>query len=514
MTLADGTQVEARLVGDEFCHYYLTRQQQVMRLNSQQRLEASAVPQRALRRTAEAVRPRIVSTEQFRGQRRQLVILAEFADRKMIDHSTTAFWNNLFNQPGFTGHGDYHDPQSPYANVDVAYGSIHDYFFAQSNGFFDVQFDVYRAQLSHNYAYYGANTSSGDDVRPGQLVSEAVSSIASNIADWSVYDWNGDGEVNQVMVIFAGRGENDTHQTPDPNAVWPHQWRLTSAGVPALCFGDQSVNTYCLTSELDGTYEYGSFGTICHEYSHCFGLPDFYNTTMGYSVLGEWDVLDKGSYAGNGFRPVGYSSFERQSMGWFLPGILVGYNILTGIPAMSESPTAFMVFNDGDSNEYYLIENRQPTGWDRYLPGSGVLITHVNYDPSAWEANKVNTSSRKNLHVVAANNSTFLLSGWAYPYGKNDSLTNESVPAATLFWANLDGSHLLNHPITNIKVEHGLASFTFDRDASTGIPAVVWRGGEPPEGPIYDLRGRRQTAEWSALPRGIYLTGGLKIYKP
>lgn len=514
MKCADGTMVEVRLVGDEHHHYYMTREQRAMRLDGNNLLveanEAHAVPRRrAPMRAVGRVNP-----ETFRGTRRQLVILVEYADRKMLDHSTTDFWNRLFNEQGFTAHGDYHDPNSPYANIDVAYGSVHDYFYDQSYGVFDVRFDVHRTTVAHNYAYYGANTSGGDDMRPGELVSEAVKNIASEVADWSVYDWNGDHEVEQVVVIFAGRGENDTYKTSDDNAIWSHQWTLSSAGASALQYDGYTINTYCCTSELDGTYEYGSFGTLCHEYSHCFGLPDLYNTSTGNTVLSEWDLLDSGNYAGNGFRPVGYSAYEREVMGWIASEPLYNYDIKTAIPALCDASVAFRVSSEATPNEYYMIENRQFKGWDRYLPGNGVLITHVNYDGTAWLFNTVNTSSRRNVQIIAANNSSHNLSGWAYPYADNDSLTDHSIPAATLYNANGDGSLLLHQPISNIKVDNGLASFTFGINPSTGIDAVDWRDADKRTMPIYDLQGRYLGTDWSLLSRGIYIINGKKVSKP
>ena len=111
------------------------------------------------------------------------------------------------------------------------------------------------------------------------------------------------------------------------------------------------------------------------------------------------------------------------------------------------------------------MENRQAKGWDASLPGSGILIFHIDYDPVAWTDtdSAPNSYTTKRYELFHANEKylEFGNSGWAYPYLDNDKLTNTSTPAATLYHHNSDGTNRMSKPITNMKVTDGLASFGF-----------------------------------------------------
>ena len=144
------------------------------------------------------------------------------------------------------------------------------------------------------------------------------------------------------------------------------------------------------------------------------------------------------------------------------------------MPALADKGRAYLIRNDGYENEYYIVENRQPTGWDASLPGSGILVFHVDYDPFIWTSTTTypNSSTRKRYEVFHANNTSSTMSGWAYPYQENNSLTNTSSPASNLNNANIDGSKWMSKPLTNMAVTGGLASFDFDI-TPTGISEVT-----------------------------------------
>jgi hypothetical protein len=204
--------------------------------------------------------------------------------------------------------------------------------------------------------------------------------------------------------------------------------------------------------------------------------------------------MDSGNYNGDGYVPCGYSAHERWLMGWLTPVELSQGTTVDGIPALSDKPEAYLIRNDGYENEYYIVENRQQSGWDANLPGSGVVIFHIDYDPDLWVSTKVmaNTYSSKHYTIIPANNKSYYTNaaGWAYPYGENDELTNTSAPASTLLHKKSDGSLLMNKPVTNITVTERLASFDF-MGGATGIfekkvlgqPKILYDLG-----PIYIIR--------------------------
>ena len=457
-----------------------------------------------LTRGASGAQPRHVGGDFYHGNRHQLTVLVAFNDRKFMgdENATIQQWDKILNTENLT--------EEPFK------GSVHDYFFAQSYGDFNITFDLQYVVVSSNVAKYAS--SDADDENSQYLVEDIMEVLKTRDIDWSKYDWNGDGFVNQLLIVYAGKGMNDGGGS---NSIWPHQWwmseHLKDNQQDVYCdpipvtYDDKHylVDCYCALAELTKKEDYGSFGTICHEYSHCFGLPDFYyGSTM---VVAGWDLMDYGNYNGGGYCPSGYSAHERWLMGWLTPKELTENTTVTDMPQLAEKPFAYLVRNDGWENEYYFIENRQQTGWDANIPGQGVVVFHIDFDPSVWPSTKVspNSSSYKRYTIFPANNRTSTLqsANWAYPYPSNNLLTNNSNPAATLNHENTDGSKLMNKPITNISVTNGLASFdfagnnpsairTFAADHSFNTPCV------------YDLQGRRVDGQPN---KGIYIVDGRKV---
>ena len=206
--------------------------------------------------------------------------------------------------------------------------------------------------------------------------------------------------------------------------------------------------------------------------------------------MNDWDLMDYGNYNGDGYLPPGYSAHERWLMGWLIPIVLDETTTITDMPALAEEGRAYLIRNDGCENEYYIVENRQPMGWDAGLPSSGILVFHIEFEPSIWTSTKVapNSSSRKRYELFHANNKTsaYQRADWPYPYQENNALTNTSSPAATLNNENSDGTKLMSKPITNMAVNNGLASFDFtvtttglcSQPSSLGLrPTVLYRFG-------------------------------------
>lgn len=386
------------------------------------------------------------------GKRKGLVILVNFKDKKMQSKHTQAEWNDYFNKVGYNKYGNN--------------GSVHDYFYAQSYGKLDLEFDVIGpVTVSKNMASYGANDAQGNDIDPAGMIKEACElAYAKEKMDMSQYDWDGDGAVDQVYVIYAGYGEA---AGGDANTIWPHEWDIQGGGY-SLVLGGQRIRTYACSSELNGgsgTYISG-IGTACHEFSHCMGIPDFYDTAGGGCFgMDAWDLMDYGSYGGDGYEPTGYNTYEKWVSGWIEPTILTAPCYIKNMKPLSDAPEACVVFNEANKNEYYIFENRQLKGTDVALPNHGMLVIHVDYDQKVWFDNEVNnTSNHQRFTVVPADNklTSETVSGDTYPgTTKSTELTDTSKPAATLFNANSDGRKFLGKPVTEITEKDGLISFTF-----------------------------------------------------
>jgi hypothetical protein len=223
--------------------------------------------------------------------------------------------------------------------------------------------------------------------------------------------------------------------------------------------------------------------------------------------------MDSGNYNGGGYCPPGYSAHERWMMGWITPSELKEEATITDMPALSDKPLAYLIRNDGFENEYYIVENRQQKGWDAHLPGNGIIVFHIDYDPALWVSiyEYVNTSSNQHYLIFPANNvSSTSLSfpkNWAYPYLDNNSLTDTSEPAAQLWRARNDSIFLMSKPLTNMVVDSvGLASFDFMKEPlaiqtvkSTSVANEQW----------FDLQGRQLPGR--PQRKGFYVVEGHKV---
>ena len=488
LSLVDGTEVKAQLVGDEFLHYYVSEdgtkyvQDESTGLYRKMTDEVTAQRRAAVRRAqAQGRQKRMLRKAQasnvFQGTKKGLIILAEFTDSKFKSGHDLALYRRIANDENYSGNN--------------FRGSIKDYFKAQSHGQFELDFDVAGiCQLQHPYAYYGKN-SNDNDVRAGQMVAEACLWAHEHGTDFSKYDWDGDGEVDQVFVLYAGHGEASYDK--DPDTIWPHMHYLSASDYgKALSLDGVTVDTYACSSELNGDGNLDGIGTFCHEFSHCMGFPDLYDTSYaGWFGMGDFDLMCSGSYNGDSKCPAGYSAYEKAECGWLTLKDMTDVEketSIAGVQPMSADGDAYVIKNKGHEDEYYILENRQKTGWDSYLPASGLMITHVDYDADIWGWNMPNTSGKyedangntktndhQRLTIFRAGKSTdeYGDASDLYPYGSNNSLTATSSPAATLHNTNSDGSNYMHIDINNIAVKSGKASFTLsNRNAGTDTPVI------------------------------------------
>lgn len=489
LSLVDGTEVKAQLVGDEFLHYYVSEdgtkyvQDESTGLYRKMTDEVTAQRRAAVRRAqAQGRQKRMLRKAQasnvFQGTKKGLVILAEFTNSKFKSGHDLALYRRIANEVNYSDNN--------------FRGSIKDYFKAQSHGQFELDFDVAGiCQLQHTYAYYGKN-SNDNDVRAGQMVAEACLWAHEHGTDFSKYDWDGDGEVDQVFVLYAGHGEASYDK--DPDTIWPHMHYLSASDYrKSLSLDGVTVDTYACSCELNGDGNLDGIGTFCHEFSHCMGFPDLYDTSSdgGWFGMGDFDLMCSGSYNGDSKCPAGYSAYEKAECGWLTLKDMTNIEqetSIVGVQPMSADGDAYIIKNKGHKDEYYILENRQKTGWDSYLPASGLMITHVDYDADIWDWNMPNTSGKyedangntktndhQRLTIFRAGKSTdeYGDASDLYPYGSNNSLTATSSPAATLHNTNSDGSNYMHIDINNIAVKSGKASFTLsNRNAGTDTPVI------------------------------------------
>lgn len=466
--LANGTTVSLRLVGDEFCHFYVDSLNQkyakredglyekIAPSKSQQRMLRAA----QLRDNKKAARLQRSAALAPRG----LVILVNFQDLQFQQSNSAEEMDSMLNGVNYT--------------YDRSIGSVRKYFSDQSAGQYTPNFDVVGpVTLPHDMANYGSNDDEDQDVLPGDFVLDACS-IAAEIpgVDFNNYDFDQDGWLDFVYLIYAGYSEAESGIA---DALWPASWSIPGAIYHGYCsltdytdslqftFGGKAIGRFAYSSELNYRTTYrnlrgfspsnpkrNGIGTLCHEFSHVIGLRDYYDTDYGYNNSNNltpdtYSLMDYGSYNMDGDVPPNYSNYDRYFLGWCTPTLLTDSQEVT-IPngdysgyciALNDSlPTPF------DTAAVYYLENRQQTGWDAGLSNHGMLIWKIRYDSALWYNNKVNNIyNDPHVMIIPAGGDYYDTN--AIPFPGTGNITNYS--------------DITDHYISNIVEQDGNISFTF-----------------------------------------------------
>ena len=433
----------------------------------------------------------------------QLVILVSFSDQDFKSETPRDTYNDMFNKEGYTERN--------------GAGCVADYFRCQSGGQFNLKFDVYGPyKVSSKAQPYEAPNAKTHNYGT-QPITESTKMFLAEEPDirFSIYDWDNDGYVEQVIYVFAGRCGNQNSEL-SYGYLWPN-----TDNISAITTHDgKKISNYTASAETWSNGSSCGIGTICHEFSHSLGLPDIYPTSSeaGYSVVDEWDLMDGGNFTNYGWCPPNYSALEKMLLGWLKPVELTEPTHIAAMKSVADGGEVYMITNT--STEFYLLENRQQKDWDLGLPGKGLAIFHVNYFVSKWRANKVNNNKDAYCYsLVHADNMDYdqwydfitvsgitnpyvnkyhmnnqILSTSAYPWTDanetvNAELTDTSTPAAVTFNLNTDGVKLMSKPITHITQNpDGTIAFDFMGGDNSGINQTLAQRQWKEQ--AYDLLGR------------------------
>ena len=349
------------------------------------------------------------------GTPKALVILADFVDKsfKHNDETTIEIFNQYLNAT-----------VRPSIDVDASlhknYGSVKMYFSEMSKNQFVPHFDIGAlVHLPDSMKVYGA----GNENMNG-LFKKACSLAKAQGVDFSQYDENNDGYVDLVYIIYAGYGESTGG---DEETIWPNSGYLSQI----ITYDNKRVFRYGVHSELNFSPnteaengftepQINGIGLFCHVFSHCMGLPDFYPTNKNAQNAGNpamefWDLMDGGEYTNNGYRPTAYTAWEREYMGWMSIDTLtvdsIGKQIV--LDNIDAGGKAYRILKDNESNssEYVVIQNIQPYRWNFALGrlyGQGMLVTHVDFDPTAFSLSSIigvnNDIGHSRMTIVPADN--------------------------------------------------------------------------------------------------------------
>ena len=409
-----------------------------------------------------------------------IVILAQFKDVS-FKHSRSDF-EALLTQEGYSEHG--------------AIGSAKEYFDAQFGGKAEFIFDVSDVvTLPGARKDYGANDESGQDTSPEMMIMEACRLADADI-DFSIYDDDSDGEIDNVFVFFAGE---DEAEGAAEECIWSHAWYIYNGAGYNMSLDGKRLNRYACTSELtrltvaDGkTTTMAGIGTFCHEFSHTLGLPDLYDTDYEESggeaaALWQWTALmHGGNHNGRGQVPPYFNAIEREILGLCSPEVIDSDGTYTLEP-VHIGGKAYRIDTD-HPDEYFLLECRSGERWDSKVGGSGMLIYHIDksdrnsgysdyygYDITAlrrWTvANEVNcrpdhqcadlleADGRQDSFSAEESelfrSSLSSINGIFFPYSGTDSITPDGKPGLT-YWSGEKSKAT----ITNIRWENGKVTFS------------------------------------------------------
>lgn len=379
--------------------------------------------------------------QKFRG----LLILINYNDRTF--NYGGDYFEAMMNQKDYTG----------YYRTDGSFvpctGSARDYYFDNSMGLFDPEFDVV-GPVTVNYSCTSPNGTS--------VASMFISAIdaLNPVIDFSRYDGDEDGVVDMIYFVVAGYTSNFSGN--NSGYLWPHQSTLyyyTSQRYDGVYLG-----RYSCSGEIYGWEDYGytdpdGIGTICHEFTHALGLMDLYDTNYDQNGQandpGEWDIMAGGSYMDDSHTPVGFSLWERYRLGFADPVEIDEKRAGYSLEALNTSNTGYWIATPNE-NEFFMLENRQQTGWDTYLPGHGMLITRVEYNQYAWSRNTINANaSHMYYELLRAGNLTGSNSSDPFPGTNQVTAINNLTTPSLLTWSGQANEYGLD----NIAENDGIITF-------------------------------------------------------
>ena len=353
-----------------------------------------------------------------------LVILVEFNDCKFSRNDIATIFTDMISQPDYKGFKSDSGEMIKYT------GSVRDYFFDNSSGRFDPQFDVIGPVTIDYPQTYPCAAENNHIIIPAAL------NAADPLIDYSLYDTDGDGTVEMVYLIFAGAGSNFAGN--NGKYLWPHAAQIASVKLDGVRFGRYACSTEFYGRESDRIID--GIGTICHEFSHVLGLPDLYDTdysTNGQSITPEdWSLMAGGSYLNFARTPCCMSMYERYAIGFATPETISDSDTYS-LQAISSSNTGYRI-NSAIDKEFFIIENRQNVGWDEYLPGHGMLVFRVDSTNAVpWNKNQVNANASRNYYELlratqAYNDNGTIKDGPGDPFPGNGNvceLTNTTIPS-------------------------------------------------------------------------------------
>ena len=411
-----------------------------------------------------------------------LVLLVEYNDCKFQYDNYRDIMDAMINQDNYAGN-EFTNCKDPYTNQTITCtGSMRDYFRDGSNGMFVPTFDVVGPVTVDHSQYFDEDVQSEEEATRILLgVMTAACKAADDQVDFSQYDVDHDGVLDMVYLVFAGLPSYIAGNNED--LLWPHQADMSYMRkyLDGVRLARYACSTELFGIEAEKWSVLEGIGTMCHEFSHVLGLPDFYDANYekdGQSIHpGGWSVMADGADYEYGRRPCAYSLFERYALGFATPQVISQPGTYE-LDELNQSNTGYRI-NTPQKNEFFMLENRQAVKWDALLPGKGMLVHRVDStDAWVWQWNEVNNSPKHNYYeLLRATGYRGMDTGYD-PFPGLSGVTvldNETSPANLLTW---EGKYS-PFGLQNIVEENGVVKFdVFDATllANVSLPSNVSLG--------------------------------------
>ncbi len=248
-------------------------------------------------------------------------------------------------------------------------GSVRDWYLENSYGEVEITGEVYGwYRMPRDYAYYVQGVQGfGRYPRNAQGLARDALNAADDDVDFGDFDNDNNHVVEALFIVHAGQG---AEYTGSDDMIWSHAWT-----VPENTTHDgYRFRRYAMEPED------GKIGVFGHELGHSlFGLPDLYDTSYESAGVGRWSMMSGGSHGNNGETPVHFDAWCKIRIGFIDPFPIVREFVNLDLDPVETDPNVLMLWRDDDFEEqYFLLENRQKVNFDRYMPGGGILIWHVD----------------------------------------------------------------------------------------------------------------------------------------
>ncbi len=311
--------------------------------------------------------------------------------------------------------------------------SVRAYYQDVSYGAFDLVSTVVGWVKLPNPARFYAYNDVHPDGQPERMIADAVAVLDAQGFDFSPFDSDSDGYVDAVDVIHSG---NAYETTGNPDYIHSHFSPLA----PVTTASGLRFPGYHTEAEFgpDGV-AITQIGVICHETAHFFGAPDLYDYGYDSAGLGLWSLMARGAWNGpgaDGTRPSRPDAWTASLLGFVVPTRLTEPSTGVRVAPVGDGPLAYRIDAGASSGEYFLLENRQRTGWDEFLPANGLALYHVdenmvdNDDQDHYLVDLEQADGRRDL-----NRSPYASgdAGDLYPLLANNNFSSTSRPSSASY---------------------------------------------------------------------------------